>query len=77
MIGRRNINIDEALQSNKPKTYEDEDKKAAKYKRKTTQINVYVTPEELEYLDKRCEETFLSRNGYIRKMLVDEMKSYK
>ncbi|OCS32884.1 hypothetical protein GZ989_011440 (plasmid) [Campylobacter fetus] len=74
MADRKQISIDEALQSSNIKTYETQDKKEKKPKRKTTQVSIYLTDEELEYLDKKCEETFLARNAYMRKILVDEMR---
>ena len=49
-------------------------KKDKKQKRNTVQVSIYLTQEEIMYLDERCDETFLARNAYMRKLLVEDMK---
>jgi len=67
MTKRADISIDAALQNNNVKTYEMQDKKQ---KRNTVQVSIYLTQEEITYLDCKCDETFLARNAYMRKLLV-------
>ena len=74
MADRANVSIEEALQNSKVKTYEMQDKKDKKQKRNTVQVSIYLTQEEIAYLDEKCDETFLSRNAYMRKLLVEDMK---
>ena len=50
-----------------------QDKKDKKQKRNTVQVSIYLTREEITYLDCKCEETFLARNAYMRKLLVEDM----
>ena len=69
-----NISIEEALQNSNIKTYEMQDKKDKKQKRNTVQVSIYLTQEEIAYLDEKCDETFLARNAYMRKLLVEDMK---
>ena len=70
------LNIHEALknQSATTKTFENADKRAKKYKRNTTQINIYLKEKELKYVDEKCDELFLSRVSFFRKLLAEEMK---
>jgi hypothetical protein len=70
----KNISIEEALQNSNVKTYEMQDKKDKKQKRNTVQVSIYLTQEEIAYLDEKCDETFLARNAYMRKLLVEDMK---
>lgn len=49
-------------------------KKTKKQKRNTVQVSIYLTQEEIAYLDEKCDETFLARNAYMRKLLVEDMK---
>lgn len=51
-----------------------QDKKDKKQKRNTVQVSIYLTQEEIAYLDEKCDETFLARNAYMRKLLVEDMK---
>lgn len=74
MTKRADISIDAALQNSNVKTYEMQDKKDKKQKRNTVQVSIYLTQEEIAYLDEKCDETFLARNAYIRKLLVEDMK---
>lgn len=74
MTKRADISIDAALQNSKVKTYEMQDKKDKKQKRNTVQVSIYLTQEEIAYLDEKCDETFLARNAYMRKLLVEDMK---
>jgi hypothetical protein len=74
MADRANVSIEEALQNSKVKTYEMQDKKDKKQKRNTVQVSIYLTQEEIAYLDEKCDETFLARNAYMRKLLVEDMK---
>ena len=74
MTERAKISIEEALQNSKVKTYETQDKKEKKQKRNTVQVSIYLTQEEIAYLDEKCDETFLARNAYMRKLLVEDMK---
>lgn len=74
MTERAKISIEEALQNSKVKTYEMQDKKDKKQKRNTVQVSIYLTQEEIAYLDEKCDETFLARNAYMRKLLVEDMK---
>lgn len=74
MTKRASISIEEALQNSKVKTYEMQDKKDKKQKRNTVQVSIYLTQEEIAYLDEKCDETFLARNAYMRKLLVEDMK---
>lgn len=70
----KGISIEEALQNSNVKTYEMQDKKDKKQKRNTVQVSIYLTQEEIAYLDEKCDETFLARNAYMRKLLVEDMK---
>lgn len=70
----KSISIEEALQNSNVKTYEMQDKKDKKQKRNTVQVSIYLTQEEIAYLDEKCDETFLARNAYMRKLLVEDMK---
>ena len=70
----KGISIEEALQNSKVKTYEMQDKKDKKHKRNSVQVSIYLTQEEIAYLDEKCDETFLARNAYMRKLLVEDMK---
>ncbi|WP_103649453.1 hypothetical protein [Campylobacter concisus] len=74
MTKRADISIDAALQNSNVKTYEMQDKKDKKQKRNTVQVSIYLTQEEIAYLDEKCDETFLARNAYMRKLLVEDMK---
>lgn len=74
MTERATVSIEEALQNSKVKTYEMQDKKDKKQKRNTVQVSIYLTQEEITYLDEKCDETFLARNAYMRKLLVEDMK---
>lgn len=74
MADRANVSIEEALQNSKVKTYEMQDKKDKKQKRNTVQVSIYLTQEEIAYLDEKCDQTFLARNAYMRKLLVEDMK---
>ena len=74
MTERASVSIEEALQNSKVKTYEMQDKKDKKQKRNTVQVSIYLTQEEIAYLDEKCDETFLARNAYMRKLLVEDMK---
>ena len=74
MTKRADISIEAALQNSNVKTYEMQDKKDKKQKRNTVQVSIYLTQEEIAYLDEKCDETFLARNAYMRKLLVEDMK---
>ena len=78
MAEKLDINIREALKKQSAlETFEEADKKKKKTKRNTIQVSIYLTPDEIKYLDKMCEKTFLARNAYMRKLLVEEMTAYK
>lgn len=79
MSERKNINIDEALKAadnENIKTFEGEDRKSKLLKKKpreTIQVSVYFTEEEIEYIDRVCEQDMISRVKFVRRLLRKEM----
>lgn len=83
MASNLNIDIKEALknQSATTKTFENADKQAEKeakkYKRKTIQVSVYLSPDEIAYLDEMCNTHFLTRPTFLRKLLIEDIRKNK
>jgi len=77
MAEKKVINIEDAIASQTTRTFASEDKKAKKQVRKTTQVSLYFTDEEINFIDKVCQEEFLTRPVFIRKLLHQEMKKHK